>query len=380
MTILLLISFIAIVSVIGSASIGATINDLRATRRRIYRSVASASQADEPIVTIFVKAADDAIAVQNTLENILESSYRSIEIILIGEKRQRSKLKKITHQFAGSKCSIILFTGSGSLRAAYRRYGHGEIILTLRTNERLDRHAIEHAVRHFSTLAGLARVQAYTAPSLHYSSIGLLQTHAGALVLPWRKLMNLIISVRPVRESGMSFYRVGAFLKESQGLTPKTFFADDVVIHMPAVTLNYTLLKKALANLDHTYRDLWRTQPSHPLAKAYRRLLACCLAGMLLTLPFTFTYAAILAISALQPMLLFIITAVASACILTGVWSHPIMMSMQKFSVSYLLPACFIPLYLATFVYAIMTIAILLHTIANVAARALRLSRKLQPD
>lgn len=370
MDFILFIGLSLTIIVLSGIGITAVVEDIRSIHRQRASPGPTHPGYDRPIVTVLLSVDADTYAAQNSLISILESSYQPIEIIIIGVRRQRSELKKITKNLTTTSRPISIYTGSRTPSAAYRRYGHGTIVVALDSRSCLERHAIEHGVRHFHSLATTSELQASTITTSRYSTFGLLQTYATALGYFWNKLINVIEGIPAVHTSRVSLYRAEAYANPRPHLT-KTYFADDVIVYRPATSFNRRSLTTAVAQFSLLYQALWHTASQRPLITGCRRLFAICLGFLSLSLPLLLSYAIYLAIAAHQPLPLLVSITLIGVYVIVGLWSQPGRSWAQKLHLSLLVPICLVPFYALSFVAAAATLLVCAQTLRTLAVQSL---------
>ena len=344
MTLFLLISFVFIAVVTLTLGIGAGIDDIRAVNRiRRHKSQAS------PLVTILFTVDGDVAATQNFLENVRQNSYQKLEIILMCTRAERAKLQKTITQFQ-DEYAINIFSGTPTFANAYRRYGHGAIILALASCHQLQRSAIDRALWHFDSQPNIAVLRPSIVTTTRYSSVGLLQRYIAGIARLWRKAANTLLPSAPTSPlSPPTFYRrlvlAGPLQKDP---LLRTYFADNVTIFTPAINSIRTLTEALYRSFAHNYTVLRQSRADHPLLASYRRFFALCLAGLLLTQPIFTAYTLSLAITARQPLLLFTGIGAAGLYVLFSIWTAVDLRRRQKLYLTALLPAYLPPLLLCS--------------------------------
>ena len=372
MTTLLIISLIITAALLGGASIGAAIDDFRAIRRR---GRASSRHPLEAAVTVLLVTNGNDEITRRTLTSLLQSSYKRLEIILISTPRSRPALKKTVASLSQPDRTMTVYTGTKPLVGVYHRYGHGEIILTLQGNEQLDRHAITRAVRHFDTAKDIAVIHPNVIAMTRGSTMGLLQTYADGLLYFWRKVTNL--AATPVATlTSLAFYRRDAFLANPKTPLSMAYFADDVIARRTLPTTLCTFIRASEAYLSRFYLHPVYSRATPLLRRVGHHLVDTGLSWMLLATPLILSYALLLAFSARQPLLLFVITGVIGIYTLVGVWSSAGRPRREKAYLSLLLPICFIPLYVAILTLSLITIRVFVKSLWSALPAAPALFKK----
>lgn len=371
MTVFLLISFAFITIIAASLAIGAVIDDVRS----ITRSRHPRTQRSQPLVTILLATDDDTPTTQQALESTLQSSYQRLELIILCAPSIRTKLQKATTELRRQKHTVNIFSGTPNWENAYRRYGHGTIILTLRCHDRLHSEAIGRAVRHFDTQPDTTVIYPNSVTTrTPYSTVSLLQTYTTSLGRLWGKMTNTLEST--TYHAGPAFYRKPALAKAQENHALPAYFADDAITYVSPATPTRTLPATMYHALVRHYRSLLRPRTVHPPLTVWRWLLAISLSGALITLPFLTAYALSLAIVARQPLLLFLGVAIASLYTLFGIWTNPGLKWRRKIYFSVLLPICLLPFSFAAYFYGITLIVMTARQIQTTVPRSIAKLKK----
>lgn len=367
MEFILLLSFCATIAILCGISIGAVIDDIRTVRRQQAYQAHAHKDKYQPTVSVLLSADPDAQTTRDALESISESSYRPIEIILIGARHQRPELKKIAAQYDDPSRLIAIYTGSGTPNAAYRRYGKGRIILVIESRDRIDHQAIERSVRHFHMQSGISELRTSTIITTRYSTVGLLQTYANTLAHFWNKFTSVLGNTHAISAPSVSFHRTDAYLAAATH-SAKTYFAEDVIVYRAEPTVvSHTLPKATVTRLSQAYHALWYAPEQQPIITWCRRLFTICLGYLSISLPLLLSYIIYLAVAAHQPLPLFIGVVIIGTCIILGLWSQPGRSLPQKLRLSFAMPICFIPFYILSFIIAVMTLIIGARTLRTYA-------------
>lgn len=368
---LLIFSLIAVIVTTCGLIVGTTIDDFRdVKRRRLFKAHPySRKYRSRPLVTVLLIAGSDSDVTKDALNHLRKNPYRRLEFIIIGNVRQRAKLKRLATSLTRLTRPVHVFSGKQSeqsnLDAAYQRYGHGDIVLTLRDTDRLDVAAIKRGIWHFNTQGDIARLGVRTAISTRYSSLGLLQTYTYALIYFWNKLANSLEYSHVPDNADVSFYRAEAFLARHSYTRLKTYSAEDIVAHQPAasnsefITHISAMVRQGVSTLASVHDPARR----HQLIRWPLLLFLTCLGYLCVAMPLLITYFLFLALVPHQPALLFISIAILIIYLLIGLWSHTGMSRLQKTRLSLLTPAYFVPFYALTAICCTITIATTMRTI-----------------
>jgi hypothetical protein len=371
MEILFILSLAVTGIVLTALSIGSVLDDIRKVKRQRRYQLQSPvrRRRTSPLVTILMEVGSDIATTKDAVDNILNGSYRRLEIIILCAPHRQASLRKTIQHIRKNRRPVTVVANKRSPQEAYEQYGRGSIIATLHDTDRLDRRAIEHAVVHLSTPA-VAALQPDIVSSIDYSSLKLLQMYSDSLTYFWKKLMNVTTST--ATRSPRSFYRADNFSTEYTSPLVGHYFAADVVIYQLASEPHSPTFHTAYEYLDQEFRILWIRSS----AAWYRRTVAMCAGLALIVLPVILAYAVYLSIVAHQPLLLFVSLALLTAYLTVGLWSRPGISFRNKICLSILMPVCVLPFYLATFAGAAMTLGILGRTATGSVAGLMAMSKK----
>ncbi len=366
---LLIFSLIAIIVMTCGLIAGTTVDDFRdVRRRRIFKlHPHSRRYRARPLVTVLLIAGTDSSLTKEALRNLQKSSYRRLEFVLVCTTRSRATLKKLATSLTTPSRPVYVFGGKKSSRsnldAGYRRYGHGDIVLVLRDSDRLDKAAIKHSVWHFNAQNDTSVLRAHITISTRYSTIGLLQTYTQSLVFFWNKLANILTRTYTPSDSGILFYRAEAFLARRSQPWLKTYTAEDIIAHRPAMTGRelMTYVYEVLPEIILAPISIRQAAYKNLFHDGLHALASLCLGYLCIALPFLLSYFLFLALVAHQPILLFISIFILSIYVLLGIWSHPGMSHPQKVRLSLLVPMYFVPFYILTVTYLAVAVTTIVH-------------------
>ena len=353
----LVLSLISIVIVTCGFIIGTAIDDFRDVRRRhaIVKHPHSRSYRARPLVTVLLVASSNGDNTKRALDALKKNSYRHLEFIIVESSQHHTGLHTITHSPAKSSRPVFVFTGKKSEQAnidgAYRRYGHGDIVLILRDTDRLHDLAIQRSVWHFNTRPNISQLRARIATTTRYSNIGTLQTYTEALAYFWNKFINPLQHTHASDNSGVLFYRANVFLDRHLPSQTVTYSAEDVIVNQSAATTSeflmhlHTAMRRqvtALMSL-HTFTD--QSSAKGVILKWFLVLFTTSAIYISIALPFLLSYFIFLALIPHQPALLLVAMAILSIYLLLGLWSHQGMSHLRKIRLSLFIPAYFAPFY-----------------------------------
>ncbi|MNH58527.1 N-glycosyltransferase [compost metagenome] len=365
----LVLGLLAVVILTCGLVAGSVADDLHDVRQRqlFKKHPYSRQYRARPLVTILLITSNEIATTRDSLRRLQKNSYRHIELILVGNLPSRTKLKQLAQSFTTPTRPIYVFTsrksGQANIDTAYRRYGHGDIILVLRDVDALDKSATARSVWHFNTKKDISKLRTQTVISSPYSTLGILQTYTHAVIYFWHKLANALKYTAPPDNPTPSFYRAETFSKRQSKSEMVTYTAEDVIIHRPAMTIRELVAYTQTAASTPLYH-FTNLRESKPIPLKWLRGLVAIVVGYLsISLPFLLSYFIFLALTARQPALLFVSIATLSVYVLLGVWSHHGLSRAQKIRLSIYCPAYFLPFYLLTIASSILIISTTGHGI-----------------
>lgn len=309
---------------------------------------------NRPVVTVLVVADRKIESAHRCLESLKISPYRRLEIIVI-DTLASSKLRRLITAYNNTRSRPVrLFKSIRSeqvaINAAYRRYGHGEIVVILNSTDTFDPEAIGRAVWHFNTHKNIATLHTHKLTDSTYSSIGLFQTYIESFMRLSNKLMGIFSYVHNQSNHAPLFYRKDAFLDRHTPGAIRSHFADDVVSYHQPVAPSPRLIKRSLLIKTRQLQSITR-RPKTGLSSWYlQRSLMLYIGILLVSIPFLVGYFIFLALVPHQPLPLLLCIGIASLFLLFGLWSDRQRPLSKKLLSSLLIPAGFIPLLLLLFV------------------------------
>lgn len=359
----LILSLASIVIVSCGFIIGTMADDFRDVRRQHLSD--THPYHSRPLVTVLLIVSSNIEDTKEALRRLKKSPYRRLELIIIGDVRLRTKLKKLALSSKKPTLPIHIFTGKRSeqlnIDAAYHRYGHGDFVLVLRDTDKLHETAIERSVWHLTTQQNTSQLRARPAIVTRYSNVGTLQTYTDALAYFWNKFTNSFECTQKPGDSEVLFYRTDTFFNRHMKSRAITFNAEDVTVNQAATTTRKFILrthtamqKQAAALLSLQYPADQSTSKSI-VFKGLLALFATSAAYASIALPFLLSYFVFLALVPHQPALLFVTMAILSIYILLGLWSHTGISRLRKIRLSLFLPAYFVPFYILTLMFSVVT-------------------------
>lgn len=363
----LILSLASIVIVSCGFIIGTMADDFRDVRRRhlLHKHPRSRTYRSRPLVSVLLIAGNDIKGTKEALRRLKRNPYRQLEIIIVGDARSRTKLKKLTLSSKNPSPPVYIFTGKKSeqlnIDAAHHRYGHGDIVLVLRDTDKIHEAAIERSVWHFHTQKNISQLRTRTVIATSYNNIGTLQTYMDALVYFWNKFINSFAYTQKPNDFDVLFYRTHAFVNRHIVSRTITFSAEDVIVERSAATTRnlimhtYASMREQAAALLSLHYPTNQNNKKHVILRGLLALFVTSAAYASIALPFLLSYFVFLALVPHQPILLFVTMAIVSIYILLGLWSHSGISRLRKIRLSLFIPAYFVPFYMLTIMFSVVT-------------------------
>lgn len=384
----LIFSLTSIVVVSCSFIIGTMTDDLRDIRRRhrLNKHPYLRAHYSRPLVTILLIASNDMKNTKDALRRLKKNPYHRLEIIIVGNARSRSKLKGLTIPSKKPIPPAYIFTGKKSAQsntnAAYRRYGHGDIVLVLRDTDQLHESAIKRCVWHFNTQKNISRLRARTVIATRYSNIGTLQTYIDTLAYFWNKFTNSFEYTQKSNDSDVVFYRTDAFVNRHTASPSTTFSPEDVIVMRSTTTTRnfimhtYAGMREQVAALLSLHYPASQHNRKHIILRGLLALFVISAAYISIAMPFLLSYFVFLALVPHQPVLLFVTMTIVGIYILLGLWSHLGISRLRKARLSLFIPAYFVPFYILAIMFSAVTVATIARAVWSNLSKVTALRRK----
>lgn len=378
--IILIVSAVTFVSLALFIIGGVTIYDVRdiRTKQLFKRHPFARRYRNRPVITVLVIASQETESVRQCLESLRASSYRRLEIIIVATSIN-SRLKRLASTQSTRVRPVRLFKSirskQAAISAAYRRYGHGDIVILLEAADILDPTAISRAIWHFSTHQNISALYTHRITNSAFSSIGLFQTYIESLMRLWNKFMNTVLYVSDYGDNhGPLFYRKDAFLRRHTSGVLYSDFADDVISYRRPTSLSSQLVKQSLAikvrrlqSIKHPARRLNTSLFNRYMERGLMLYVGILLIGA----PALLDYFIYLALAAHQPLFLLTFLGLTSLFLLFGLWSDQQRSLSKKLLNSVLIPASFIPLLIFLFIQLGLYIAAILSLLRTALRKLL---------
>lgn len=139
--------------------IGSSLYDLRQIKRqkhlRLHRF--AKQYRHRPLISIVVYTENSGEALQSCLQNIVKNSYRKYEIIIV-DNASTDHTKPIVKEFIHlyPRKSVKLFTKRqkttplSAIREAVSKFAHGDLLMVLRSSDRLGSSSLNNAASYFA--------------------------------------------------------------------------------------------------------------------------------------------------------------------------------------------------------------------------------------
>jgi glycosyltransferase involved in cell wall biosynthesis len=192
-----------------------------------------------PLITVVVSAYNDVDSIMYTLNSILKSNYKKLEILVVdlgSEDMSKALVKGYIEQHP--KQSIRLITqkeqegGKHTLRRAVKHYGSGDIVLSIPAGGYVEPTALKNAVLHFAQDENLDALNTNRFIESRASVIGLFERYVALVAQRSDKFLSeagLLVTVRR-----MTLYRRGVYLRIHRPHL-KLRYAQDVRVGVPAL-------------------------------------------------------------------------------------------------------------------------------------------------
>lgn len=379
--------------------IGTNTYELQAIKRR--RSYAQHPHARRlrrrPLISIVLVARDSDQVIEHSLASLLKTSYRNREIIIVDNASQDTTKWVITQFIAEHPDSNLhLFAKRvfsdpmAAALAGYKRYGHGQLVMTLTAGQSLHKQALSQAVRHFNANDNINRVLPKVSVYSAFSALGVLQRYQDLLGYRVQKLNSAFkVSYETERPA---LYRRPAFLasvriRQKGGdvslndINAWTYYASDAVVYaLPPTSFwrlassNFRQVNSRLSVLYKRRSLLFPLEPKYAKFLTWVRLpLAACVGLAALAAPVLAGYFIYLAVQLQAPTYLVVTCALLSLMLLFAIWDDDQLKLHQKINYSLGIPLTYGFFLLLSIIKAAAIMAIPLQAAAN--ARLVRLTR-----
>lgn len=368
---------------IAANVIGATLYDVRlAKRQREYRHHPHARRyRQRPLITLIISAHNDASAIEHCLNSIFASPYKKLEVIVVDHGSADATRQVVQAYMRERPRKNIRFVARrsavdqrGALAAVYRRHGTGEIVMTLKAANTLDKFTLSAAAQHFNMGPGISVLNPALVPVSSWNVAGLFQKYQNLLGQRARKFGAASNSEYAMNESTLYRYDTFLALYRAKGskLLPESaaaglrlgnrqaraYYASDVIVYTPALASVYALLKQhylmqcsRLRILIAGRRLFFAASPDHTRFLTCVRLpFAACASLVAATGPIVLGYFTYLAFKLHEPTLLLVAGSLLSVLLLFAIWDDDQLRIRQKLTYSLGIPITYSLFYVLAFV------------------------------
>jgi glycosyltransferase involved in cell wall biosynthesis len=218
-----------------------------------------------PLISVVVSAYNDADSIMYTLNSVLKSSYRKVEMLVVdlgSEDYTKAVVKGYIEQHP--KRSIRLITqkeregGKRALKRAVKHYGSGELVLGIPAGGYVDPYALKNAVLHFAHDEAMDALNVNRYIESRASVVGLFERYFAILSQRSDKFLSatgLLVTVRR-----MTLYRRSAYLRKRGSGYLVVRYAHDVTVGIPALASYRKIFGRSYRAYVHLLRG---THPSN---------------------------------------------------------------------------------------------------------------------
>jgi glycosyltransferase involved in cell wall biosynthesis len=220
--------------------IGANLYEVRAVKRqRRYRDHPYARRYRvRPLVSVIIVSHNSEQFIESCLNSVLKSTYRNLEVIVVDNVSDDATRQRVALVIAANPQHIVkLFAkrvSNQNTRAAldgYKRYGNGDLIMTLEAAQTLDKATLMTAVRYFSDDERLDTVTPKLNVNAAFSSLGVLQKYMAVLNSRSSKARGVFNIGRSVDGPMMCRRAVFTTSVATGKLSGRRQYADDVIVN-----------------------------------------------------------------------------------------------------------------------------------------------------
>jgi glycosyltransferase involved in cell wall biosynthesis len=328
--------------------VGASLYDIAETNRdKAYHAHPFAlTYRRRPLVSIILSSENDETTVTASLESLMRSSYRNLEVIIVDHASTDATRTLIRQSQATHPKKAVRLVARRSangretaIQENVRRYAQGEYILRLDAASIIDKQAIVLAVRRLNSAPEIGRLELQRRTLANYSTAGLLQRYHELLHVSMHK--------------SLSHYGIGTqtglmplMYRRQDGFSQKAAYAYDAIVYQMAVS----------------YRDLVRQDYHQKLTgfqaaillirRTSSRLLRGLLTGivlvsqlLLLLIAGFVGYFFYLAVHLHEPSFLLLVAAAGGLLLALAIWSDSRERLSQKLVYTLFLPVTFLVFY-----------------------------------
>ncbi len=372
--------------------VGTNAYDLSVFKRRHSKNMLPVRyEKKQKLLTVLIRTHNHETTIEECLRSLFIEFHHPIEIIVIDD-RSHDSTRKIVTQFKDNHPSerITLFAKRHrtvkrrQLEDGYKKYGHGDNILTIEGNNIVSGQAISKAYDILGYDSTLTVIKPHIVIQSDYFLASLFQKYRSILSIKAKKLASITNTDFEVAD--VAFYRKDEFnrvFKGSRHREPN---------HLPNIRSGNKLFRYQYCNeivvyalpqrsVPEFYREAYREQVERTLvllanlrllfnrSKDYSRFLTWfripvnfVLGGASLLLPLVLTYFIYLSVRLHEPLFLLLSVASFSMLLLYAVWGDDSLGTRQKCYYSFGIPLSFLAYYGLTIIQSIAILFGLLQT------------------
>lgn len=223
---------------------------------RIYRQ--------RPTVTVVVSAYNDTDNIMLTLDSIIQSAYKKVEILVVdlGSEDMTEAMVK-GYMDLHPKQSIRLITRRGhesnrqALNRAVKHYSSGELVMAIPAGGTLRKTTLLDAVRHFMNDSQIDVLNTNKRLASQSSVIELFERYHTWLLRRSDKALSALGFMMVINR--MAMYRRGAYLSDRSRMLLKIQYAHDVLVTVPAFASYRKLGRRRFGAYVATLRGVGRS-------------------------------------------------------------------------------------------------------------------------
>jgi hypothetical protein len=337
--------------------IGANIYDVRTAKlqRDLLRQPHARRNRHRPLITAVVITRNDGPGAETTVRSLLAADYRKLEIIIVDNASKNDTGRVLRGVVAAHpKRALRLVRGRKPaykrLAAfnAYRRYGHGDMVLLLEAGQALERRALLTAVRHGNAEPGIDALVLNRRVGPARTVVGVLHSYESLLRNRVRKFTSLLWVDYMLPDDEAILCTRDAFKRIAKGESVgRTQYASDTVVHeRPAPSLDALLSGRYRLQLARWQALTELGQPTMQTARMRTRTwlrltLAYVTGAMALAAPLVLGYFVYLALRLHEPTFFTLSLACFSIFLLLTIWGDEYLRPREKIVRSIGLPLTF---------------------------------------
>jgi len=308
---------------------------------RVYRQ--------RPLITALVSSHNDPEAIRRTLDSILRSRYRNVEVIVV-DHASTDMTKQLVKGYADMypKRAIRLVARRVergkyvSLVRAMKRYGNGQLVMTLPAGSVVNEETFLRATRHFAYDAGLEAIKCIEQINSSLHITGLFEKYHALLGRRTDKFLSAFGWMgHPGR---VAMYRADAFPLRL-GKRPRVRYAHDVAVTVPA----FDSYAKSFGYSYRAYIQSLRLSVGWYRGSLAHMTYALCSAIVSMSGPLLAAYFLYVALYLHEPTLLLLAVAGLSAFLLVAIGETRLLKRRQKAAYAFGVPMMYALFYLLSF-------------------------------